>query len=349
MAAFKKFKKEDSYTTTYIAHKTFIVTGSQHDEYGVETYYGVSGSGNWLPSGSDVRLEGTDYEHHSRLVYQSIHHLYYSGFNSTGSPISISNEMSGSAYENYLQSSYTEFQRRAQSEFTVISIPQNLYGCYIKPNSVRLEPDVEGSGSNYVYTASDASGNYVTESFTEEIDTIYGSSEALTDGDYIENEGNYVNESEEEFVIAAADQWKNTLIDDGNGNLILSASTPQSIIGNVIYSHGLIIISNPAVGSYYQNYFSGSLTWQSSHPIYTYNYHCEVKENEFNFTQHPSALANGSTGSLADNVTGSFFKPYFTTVGLYNDASELIAVAKMAQPIPVSDNNETTVLVKLDM
>ena len=32
-----------------------------------------------------------------------------------------------------------------------------------------------------------------------------------------------------------------------------------------------------------------------------------------------------------------------------NDASELVAVAKMAQPIPLSDNNETTILVKLDM
>ena len=349
MAAFKKFKKEDYYTTSYVAHKTFTASGSQHDSYGIETYLGISGSGDWLPSGSDVRLVGTDYEHYTRLVYHSINHLYYSGYNSIGLPTSSSNEMSGSAYENYLQSSYTTNQRRAQSEFTVISIPQNLFGCYIRPGSVVLEPDVEGSGSNYVYTGSDANGNYVSESFAEEIDTIYGASDPLTDGDYVENEGNYVNESETEFVIAAADQYTSTLIDDGNGNLILSASSPQSIVGNVVYSHGLIVISNPAVGRYYQNYFSGSLTWQSSQPIYTYNYHCEVRESEFNFTQNPSGIENGTTGSVADNITGSYFNPYFTTVGLYNDASELIAVAKMAQPIPVSDNNETTVLVKLDM
>jgi len=349
MAAFKKLRKEDSYTTAYVAHKTFTASGSQHDSYGIETYLGVSGSGEWLPSGSDVRLEGTDYEHHTRLVYNSIHHLYYSGYNNIGLPTSSSNEMSGSAYENYLQSSYTANQRRAQSKFTVISIPQNLFGCYIKPGSVVMEPDIEGSGSNYTFTASDATGNYVSESFLEEIDSAYGATDILTDGDYVEDEGNYVNESEGEFIIAGADQYKTTLIDDSNGNLILSASSPQSIVGNIIYSHGLIVITNPAVGAYYQNYFSGSITWQSSHPIYTYNYHCEIKESDFNFTQHPSAIANGTTGSIADNVTGSYFKPYFTTVGLYNDASELIAVAKMAQPVPVSDNNETTVLVKLDM
>lgn len=349
MAAFKKFKQEDYYTTEYVAHKTFTASGSQHDSFGIETYHGVSGSGAWLPSGSDVNLAGTDYEHHTRLVYNSIHHLYYSGYNSLGLPTTSSNEMSGSAYDNYLQSSYTSNQRRAQSEFTVISIPQNLYGCYIKPGSVVITPDLEGSGSNYVYTGSDASGNYVSESFAEEVDTMYGASEQLADGDYVENEEQYINETESEFVIAATDEWKTTLLDDGNGNLILSASSPQRIVGNVIYSHGLIVLTNPAVGGYYQNYFSGSVAWQSSHPIYTYNYHCEVKEDEFNFTQHPSAIANGTSGSLIDNVTGSFFKPYFTTVGLYNDASELIAVAKMAQPIPVSDNNETTVLVKLDM
>ena len=108
------------------------------------------------------------------------------------------------------------------------------------------------------------------------------------------------------------------------------------------------MITNPAVGSYYANYFSGSLTWQSSQPIYTYNYHCPVREDEYNFSLNPSAIKSTS-GSIADNLSGSYANPYFTTVGLYNDANELIAVGKMAQPVPVSDNNETTVVVKLDI
>jgi len=127
MAAYKKLKKEDSYLTTYVAHKSFTVSGSQHDEVGVETYIGISGSGDWFPSGSDQRLIGTDFEHSTRLVYNSVNHLYYSGYNAAGLPTTSSNSLSGSAYENYLQSSYTANQRRAQGEFTVISIPQNLY------------------------------------------------------------------------------------------------------------------------------------------------------------------------------------------------------------------------------
>lgn len=68
MSAYKKFNKQDAFITTYTAHKSFIVSGSQHDDYGVETYVGISGSGDFLPSGSDVRLLGTNYEHYSRLV-----------------------------------------------------------------------------------------------------------------------------------------------------------------------------------------------------------------------------------------------------------------------------------------
>jgi hypothetical protein len=348
MAAYKKLKKEDSYLTTYVAHKSFTVSGSQHDEVGVETYIGISGSGDWFPSGSDQRLIGTDFEHSTRLVYNSVNHLYYSGYNAAGLPTTSSNSLSGSAYENYLQSSYTANQRRAQGEFTVISIPQNLFGTYIRPGSVRLAPPAIASGSNYVFTASDASGNYVSESFQDDIDTLYGGTQVLQDGDYVENEGNYINELESEFVVPGFDDYSTVLVDDKNGNLILSASNPQRIVGNVIYSHGMIIITNPAIGAYYSYYFSGSLSWQASQPIYTYNYHCPIKENEFNFTLNPSAIKSTS-GSVADNVTGSYFNPYFTTVGLYNDANELVAVGKMAQPTPVSDNNETTVVVKLDM
>lgn len=351
MSAYKKLNKEDSFLTSYTAHKTFTVTGSQHDEYGVETYIGIHNSDKFFPEQADKRLESTDFEHYTQLVYDSIKHLYYSGFEN-GLPVSSSNEMSGSAYENYLQSSYRINQRRAESEFTVISIPQKLYGSNIRPGSVRIEPDISGPQANYSYDSSDnLQGDeygFVSQSYAEEIETLYGAAEILQDGDYIENEGEYINETEQEFVVAGFDDWKTTLIDDKNGNLILSASSPNRVVGNVIYSHGLVIITNPAIGNYYANYFSGSITWQSSQPIYTYNYHCPVAESDFNYTLHPTSTI-GSNGEINPELTGSYFKPYFTTVGLYNDANELIAVAKMGQPVPVSNNNETTVVVKLDI
>jgi hypothetical protein len=48
-------------------------------------------------------------------------------------------------------------------------------------------------------------------------------------------------------------------------------------------------------------------------------------------------------------ATGSYFDPYVTTIGLYNNSYELIAVAKLAQPLPLSSVTDTTILVNLDL
>jgi len=350
MSAYKQLNKQDSYLTTYVAHKHFEVSASQHTELGIETYVGISGSNPFNPTGSIQRLAGTDFVHYQDLVYNSIKHLYYSGFNELGEPTTSSFDLSGSAADNFLQSSYTSQQRRLFDRVTVISIPRNLIGTGIKPGSVTVNPDAGASG-NYV------TGSYVTDDYEEELDESYGGdsnfSGGVTDSQNFIN--SYYNSTNSQFIndsISNSSTWSTHLMDDGNGNLILSGSSvgtqQRRVVGNIIYSHGLILITTPTVANYYANYFSGSLTWKSSHPIYTYNYHCTVKESDFNFTQNPSATTDNS-GSLAGNLTGSEFQPYFTTVGLYNDTNELIAVAKMAQPVPVSDNTEMSVVVKLDM
>jgi hypothetical protein len=49
-----------------------------------------------------------------------------------------------------------------------------------------------------------------------------------------------------------------------------------------------------------------------------------------------------------DFVTSSFFSPYITTVGLYNEAQELLAVAKLSQPLPTSRTTDMSILINLD-
>ena len=45
----------------------------------------------------------------------------------------------------------------------------------------------------------------------------------------------------------------------------------------------------------------------------------------------------------------SFFSPYITTVGLYNEAQELLAVGKLAQPVPTSTLTDMHIIINLDM
>jgi hypothetical protein len=93
---------------------------------------------------------------------------------------------------------------------------------------------------------------------------------------------------------------------------------------------------------------SGSFTisFLNEFPIYEEQIRCTVKEEEFN-TSYNLTLQN-SSGSLLNFATGSFFKPYVTTVGLYNDNNELLAVAKLARPIPMASNIEMIFVIKLD-
>jgi hypothetical protein len=91
-----------------------------------------------------------------------------------------------------------------------------------------------------------------------------------------------------------------------------------------------------------------TLGFASETTIYQNEVRCVINENDFNYTLNPSANKAGSTGSYIDAVTGSDFHPYFTTVGLYNDADELLLVGKMSRPYPVPQNSDMTIVVRWD-
>jgi hypothetical protein len=51
---------------------------------------------------------------------------------------------------------------------------------------------------------------------------------------------------------------------------------------------------------------------------------------------------------MYDFATGSYFAPYVTTVGLYDESYNLLAVAKLAKPLPTSRTTDTTILINFD-
>jgi hypothetical protein len=140
-----------------------------------------------------------------------------------------------------------------------------------------------------------------------------------------------------------------TMTDDGQGNL-LSGSTK---VGNIIYEAGLVIFTNSGSGAI--NSFNNP-QWESSTTLYETQYKCTIRANEFNYSLNPSLLTTYGSGSILasgsatykDFVTGSDFSPFVTTIGLYNDNQELLAVAKLAQPLLTSQTTDTTILINLD-
>ena len=53
-------------------------------------------------------------------------------------------------------------------------------------------------------------------------------------------------------------------------------------------------------------------------------------------------------GTLIDAITGSDFRPYATTIGLYNENNDLLVVGKLATPYPIPSNTDITFIVRWD-
>lgn len=91
-----------------------------------------------------------------------------------------------------------------------------------------------------------------------------------------------------------------------------------------------------------------SLEFKNNYIIYETEIRCIIGENELNYSQNPT-LQTGLYGDLKGFALDETFSPYVTTVGLYNDANELVAVAKLAQPMPLSSTTDTVICVRIDM
>ena len=81
--------------------------------------------------------------------------------------------------------------------------------------------------------------------------------------------------------------------------------------------------------------------------VSTSHYFVRATNREFNFSNNPTYVT-GSDGSFAESTFERDPRTFITTVGLYNNANEMIAVAKTSQPIPKSFDKEVLIKVKLD-
>jgi hypothetical protein len=190
--------------------------------------------------------------------------------------------------------------------------------------------------------------------------------------------GNYVNSSSNFYRGFNGDLnniniWSRAY----NGTAITNIS--QSIngspyIGNIFYQNGFASITHPTYHSTLnsvginnlaisssnnkttfkvsKNSVDGinTLQFQGTHLIYEHEYQCTSEEHEFNNTTNRSARKRKSEDSyeLADFTTSSLFKPHVTTIGLYNSNLELLVVGKLGQPVRMSDETDTTFVLRWD-
>jgi hypothetical protein len=92
---------------------------------------------------------------------------------------------------------------------------------------------------------------------------------------------------------------------------------------------------------------AGSFVLNSEETITSDYVFVRARNSEFNYSENPSFIS-GSTGEVIyDNFINNP-QVYITTIGMYNDSNNLLAVAKLSRPLLKDFTKEALVRVKLD-
>jgi len=145
------------------------------------------------------------------------------------------------------------------------------------------------------------------------------------------------------------------------GDLIETNDT-TNIVGTVFYDTGTMVFhggdasTNFLVtsssgflfgpGATAGNVAINSLSFKTISNIKRSSFFCRAFNKEYNYTNNSTAVADTALGSISASLTGNPVT-FITTVGLYNDGGDLIAVAKVSPPVKKTFDTEKTFSVRL--
>ena len=316
MSVYKPFTTSDIIVSPFKVNKTFTFNGtSELTGSGIDIFEGNNTQPNLWSSGSTST--GYINSQDKYLVYRSIRELYYYNYllndNGSSSNTASFNDDGTITGELYTPNAYNYNQNTLLAD--------------------RYLPTGSGDIIGVISIPSNKFGEYIKPG-------------TLTLSDGVTN-----------------------LVDDGEGNLLSNGLK----VGDIIYPHGMLILTSdgaPQLSGYgYITYGSGTYdanstafissfinsdnltcSFDSTITLFESQYKCTLRENEFNFSQNQTQISGSSNmGILSQFATESDFSPYITTVGLYNNDKELLAVAKLAQPLRVSTTTDTSIMVNLDL
>ncbi len=320
MSAWKQFTTKDVTITPFTADKGFSITGSAltGSTVGINIFAGR----NVNYSSSSNLQSGFVYSSSMNSIYNSAKQLYYKNYisSSKGDTVNTGSMLPGVTRED---------------DRSIGSIESPLYENYLQSSLIQERNFPTGSG-NSITTLAIPTKLYGEKIIPNTFEFVYTSSTFPTGL---------------------------LLTDDGEGNIIRNFKGNITVEGQIFYSHGLVVLTednplniagigneirqNPPLIENCVFNFSSSLT------IYEQQYKCSILENEFGFSTNPSLLTSSIEGASNQEyypfVSASFFEPYITCVGLYNEAKQLVAVGKLSFPLPVSQFTDTTVIVNFDI
>jgi len=220
------------------------------------------------------------------------------------------------------------------SEFYAISIDRNRYKESLFPGSLTLE--LSGSDGKPVLHLTDNSQVATTVQFNDAgrvFQLVSGSAGSVFTGvnsnGYSANQGSYGF-----FLPDIATLLLNPLAISESAGIETTAANTSNLTNNQT-------LFNALTGS------ASNFVLNSSETITSDFIFVRPRSSQFNYSENPSFIS-GSTGEVIYSSFVNNPQTYITTVGLYNDNSELLAVAKLSKPLKKDFTKEALIRVKLD-
>jgi hypothetical protein len=216
------------------------------------------------------------------------------------------------------------------SNFWVISIERANYKQSLFPGSLNLKLSGSGGIINLTDNSQDTTVNTFIGS-TQVYQLISGSNGTagnLSGSGYVSNSGSY------------------GLVFPQLGTIILNpAALSQSIALSPSRSNNSNGLNNQRL--FNSIVLGDSFTLNSQETVTSDYVFVRARNSEFNYSENPSFIS-GSTGEVIYSNFINAPQVYITTVGMYNDSNDLLAVAKMSRPLLKDFTKEALVRVKLD-
>ncbi len=241
-----------------------------------------------------------------------------------------------------------QFGAISSSEFFALPIERQCYkeSIFLGSLSLTIKGPIAASGS---ITLTDNS-NYVSSVLFNEAGRVYqlisGSSGVRYSGSTTTTDGFSLNSGSYGWLLPDI----GTII---LNPLALSSPTASGGIG-FIYSGSsssgsltYTAATNANASLYKAISGSGAFTLNSQETITSDFVFVRPRSSQYNYSENPSFIS-GSTGEVLYSQFINNPQVYITTIGLYNDTNELLAVAKLSRPLLKDFTKEALVRVKLD-
>jgi hypothetical protein len=318
----KSIPKSDIVIRPLVVYKQWSL-----DENDIRPVFGLEETGSLFDI-NDPKSEGF----YKRLVHQSTKAQFYRN----PATASILTEVG-------LRKSYASTdERQIEDEIVVLPIPQRCYGEGIKIGSVTLLDDdtnrtlTDDGYSNLIDSGSNIKGNIfydrglvvVTKDITSGSNFNTFRLEYRSTKTIYENEI-FISVLEHEFNYS---QNPSAVYEDGAVKQSISITNPYDYSGATTQSKTII---RPGIK-------------------YVRNKYTAIDGTDLDF-RIQSAISSSIKAGFSDydelsstDPTGSYLAPYITTIGLYDDELNMVAVAKLPQPIKSLPDYPVNFIIRID-